>query len=110
MWGARVPSLPGFNEFMVLYIVLQERMDSVLINASVMHYFPEMNVVNLPRLYSDHNPILFVTYAGCVPPKDKRPFLFEANRLTDAVLSSIYESRSSGNSTSLVLAIEGLLK
>ncbi|KAK5834760.1 hypothetical protein PVK06_010436 [Gossypium arboreum] len=109
MWGARVPSLPGFNEFMVLYIVLQERMDSVLINASVMHYFPEMNVVNLPRLYSDHNPILFVTYAGCVPPKDKRPFLSEANRLTDAVLSSIYESRSSDNSTSLVLAIEGFL-
>ncbi|PPD80982.1 hypothetical protein GOBAR_DD22095 [Gossypium barbadense] len=41
-----------------------------LINIVAAQYFPKLNVFSLPRLFSDHHPIVFNTDARGIPPKD----------------------------------------
>lgn len=53
------------------------RLDSVLWNMEAQLDIPKDKALVLPRVYSDHNPILFMDSVGDAPPRNKRPFRFE---------------------------------
>ncbi|CAN0854236.1 hypothetical protein LINGRAHAP2_LOCUS5868 [Linum grandiflorum] len=61
----------------VRFPLLQERLDRSMANISWRHRFPEASVKHLPRLHSDHRPILLSTTGFARIPKQK-PFRFEA--------------------------------
>ncbi|XP_019163505.1 PREDICTED: uncharacterized protein LOC109159849 [Ipomoea nil] len=63
-------------------VVQLRRLDRVLWNLNAQHSFPEGKIMVLPRLHSDHNPIMFVEQAGRPPDPSNRPIRFEAAWLT----------------------------
>ena len=88
--------------------MLQERLDRVLWNTEAMLFFPEAKVVNLPRLCSDHNPILFCTEMLQPPPKESRPFRFEAAWLTHSSFKEVFEQSWSLGNDDLLNAIHAV--
>ncbi|XP_031106173.1 uncharacterized protein LOC116010805 [Ipomoea triloba] len=59
-------------------VVQRCRLDRVLWNVETQINFLEAKVIVLPRLHSYHHPILFMSMTGPPPPRDSRPFRFEA--------------------------------
>ncbi|XP_019168955.1 PREDICTED: uncharacterized protein LOC109164864 [Ipomoea nil] len=59
-------------------VVQMRKLDRVLWNMSAQARFPEGKSIVLPRLHSDHHPVLFLDVAGNPPDRDTRPFRFEA--------------------------------
>ncbi|ONK56453.1 uncharacterized protein A4U43_C10F8870 [Asparagus officinalis] len=59
-------------------VVVRERLDRVLVNDLAREEFVEAKVLNLPRLHSDHHPILFNSTMMAPPPKENRPYRFQA--------------------------------
>lgn len=66
------------------------RLDKLLWNLEAQVAFPEGKTVVLPRLCSDHNPILFIDVAGNPPNVDTRPKRFEAAWLTGKDYDNIW--------------------
>ncbi|XP_031097030.1 uncharacterized protein LOC116001285 [Ipomoea triloba] len=64
-------------------VIQRRRLDRVLWNMRAQLIFPEAKVAVLPRLCSDHNPILFVEEAGRPPDRSLRPVRFEAAWLSN---------------------------
>ncbi|GLT58322.1 hypothetical protein SLA2020_312230 [Shorea laevis] len=56
--------------------IIRERLDRFWCNSNCRVLFPEATVYHLPRLISDHNPIL-LNLAPQIPSIGKRPFRFE---------------------------------
>ncbi|GLT57157.1 hypothetical protein SLA2020_301450 [Shorea laevis] len=56
--------------------IIRERLDRFWCNSDCKALFPEATVYHLPRLISDHNPIL-LNFAPQIPSFGKRPFRFE---------------------------------
>ncbi|XP_031120628.1 uncharacterized protein LOC116023758 [Ipomoea triloba] len=59
-------------------VIQMRRLDRLFWNIEAQLAFPEAKLLVLPRLYSDHNPILFVEEAGQPPNRSSRPIRFEA--------------------------------
>lgn len=57
---------------------IQVRLDRVLANAAWRALFTEATVKHLPRLHSDHCPILLQCEEKLVSDKSRRPFRFQA--------------------------------
>ncbi|XP_031096869.1 uncharacterized protein LOC116001112 [Ipomoea triloba] len=63
-------------------ITQMRRLDRTLWNTAAQLAFPEGKTVVLPRLCSDHNPVLFMDVAGIPSNQNVRPKRFEAAWLT----------------------------
>ncbi|XP_031111750.1 uncharacterized protein LOC116015713 [Ipomoea triloba] len=59
-------------------VTQMRRLDRVLWNINAQIEFLEAKVVILPRVCSNHNPVLFIEKAGSPPNRDIRPSRFEA--------------------------------
>ncbi|XP_031120933.1 uncharacterized protein LOC116024172 [Ipomoea triloba] len=70
-------------------VTQMRRLDRVLWNMNAQLAFPEAKVAVLPRLHSDHSPIMFIEEAGSPPERSLRPFRFEAAWLTREDYNSI---------------------
>ncbi|CAA0835198.1 Unknown protein [Striga hermonthica] len=57
---------------------IPERLDRVLANSSWRLLFPEASVKHLPRLHSDHCPLLLQCEGKLTVDRSKRPFCFQA--------------------------------
>ncbi|XP_031124258.1 uncharacterized protein LOC116026974 [Ipomoea triloba] len=68
------------------------RLDRVLCNVEWRQRFPNVSVVHLPRISSDHAPIL-IRRADVVPIRVRFSFKFQAAWLTDKGFSGVIESR-----------------
>ncbi|XP_028071512.1 uncharacterized protein LOC114273895 [Camellia sinensis] len=67
---------------------ISERLDISLCNESWAQLFPNNKILHLPKLHSDHCPILLHTHAN-PPPRAARPFRFETIWLSDPSLSVV---------------------
>ncbi|XP_019176193.1 PREDICTED: uncharacterized protein LOC109171598 [Ipomoea nil] len=59
-------------------VVQLRRLDRMLWNIEAQLAFLEGNVLVLPRVHSNHNPIMFIDQVGRPPDQNARPFRFEA--------------------------------
>ncbi|KAE8656392.1 hypothetical protein F3Y22_tig00117001pilonHSYRG00005 [Hibiscus syriacus] len=87
-------------------VILQERLDRLLYNIDMVDFFPNLRVVTLTRIYSDHNPILVNTDLEIPMDKDKHPFRFEAAWLTHEEFKMVFNSAWDRKKHSLVDEIE----
>ncbi|XP_019155168.1 PREDICTED: uncharacterized protein LOC109152041 [Ipomoea nil] len=69
-------------------------LDRVLWNMTAQLSFPEAKVVTLPRLHSDHNPLMFKDSAGDPPNRELCPFRFEAAWLSRNDYELIWKAAS----------------
>ncbi|XP_019162202.1 PREDICTED: uncharacterized protein LOC109158760 [Ipomoea nil] len=76
-------------------VIQMRRLDRVLWNLSAQHAFPESKVRVLPRLHSDHSPILFIGHAGRPPDKHLRSVRFEAAWLTRSDYGEVWKKVTS---------------
>lgn len=81
-------------------VIQMRRLDKVLWNMNAQLAFPEAKVVNLPRLHSDHNPVLFIDEAGSPPERHIRPIRFEAAWLSRADYGIIWKDAMSNTNRS----------
>ncbi|OMO56897.1 reverse transcriptase [Corchorus capsularis] len=72
---------------------VQERLDRVLANDEWRLLFPETCVRHLPRLHSDHCPILLQCEPHVVMDSSKRPFRFQAMWLMNAGCKKLVDQR-----------------
>lgn len=81
-------------------VVQRRRLDRVLWNMESQINFPEAKVAVLHRLHFDHHPIMFMSMAGSPPPRDSRPFHFEAAWFSRDDYDELWKSalRDSGGS------------
>lgn len=77
-------------------VVQMRRLDRVLWNVNSQHVFPEAKVVVLPRLCSDHSPILFIDEAGSPLDRSLRPLRFEAAWLSREDYRAIWKDTLAG--------------
>nr|BAE79385.1 unnamed protein product [Ipomoea batatas] len=82
-------------------VVQRRRLDRVLWNVSAQLTFPEAKVSVLPRLCSDHNPILFLDEAGNPPVRSLRPVRFEAAWLTSEDYKHIWKEATEREGSNL---------
>ncbi|XP_031120447.1 uncharacterized protein LOC116023586 [Ipomoea triloba] len=59
-------------------VIQMRKLDRALFNIRAQLDFPKAKVMVLPRLFSDHNPIMFIDEAGNPPSRNSRPVRFEA--------------------------------
>ncbi|CAL1407206.1 unnamed protein product [Linum trigynum] len=77
---------------------VRERLDRVLANNMWTSLFPEVSVRHLPRVKSDHRPLLLSTDLSC-PPAGPKPFRFLAAWLThDEFTPMLQEAWAKGTS------------
>ncbi|XP_031101801.1 uncharacterized protein LOC116005700 [Ipomoea triloba] len=81
-------------------VIQMRRLDRLFWNIEAQVAFPEAKVLVLPRLYSDHNPILFVEEAGQPPNRDLRPIRFEAAWLNRDDYNLIWKEVASNSTQS----------
>ncbi|XVF09026.1 hypothetical protein REPUB_Repub07fG0055100 [Reevesia pubescens] len=89
-------------------VVLQERLDRILWNIEAMRFFPEAKVYNLPRMCSDHNPILFCSEIGQPPSREARPFRFEAAWLLHSDFSNVFKEGWSSRSLCIADSVKAV--
>ncbi|KAE8666647.1 hypothetical protein F3Y22_tig00112495pilonHSYRG00083 [Hibiscus syriacus] len=87
-------------------VTLQERLDKLLHNVEMVDYFPNLIVITLTRVYSDHNPILINTSLEIPVDIEKRPFRFEATWLTHEDFNRAFRVAWDKKKDSLVDAVE----
>ncbi|XP_039050208.1 uncharacterized protein LOC120191304 [Hibiscus syriacus] len=87
-------------------VTLQERLDRLLHNIELVNCFPNLRVVTLTRMYSDHNPILVNTDLELPVDKEKRPFRLEAAWMMHDDFNRIFSSAWDKKKNSLVDAVE----
>lgn len=62
---------------------VQERLDRVLADPNWRLLYPEAALIHLPRVHSDHCPILLKLEPGLYADRSKRPFRFQAMWLSE---------------------------
>ncbi|XP_031091057.1 uncharacterized protein LOC115996050 [Ipomoea triloba] len=72
--------------------------------------FPEAKVVVLPRLHSDHSPIMFMDEAGRPPAKHLRPNRFEAAWLAKPDYEDIWKDATRNMHDNIEVMIEKISK
>ncbi|KAJ4851447.1 hypothetical protein Tsubulata_031896 [Turnera subulata] len=72
-------------------VSMQTRLDRAVATAEWRELFPDASVLHLPRVYSDHHPLLLVL-DGLVGPPSRRPFRFEAAWLSHAQYGPLVRS------------------
>nr|AIK35195.1 LINE-type retrotransposon LIb DNA [Ipomoea batatas] len=77
-------------------VVQMRKLDRVFWNMEAQLTFPEAKIVVLPRLYSDHNPIMFIEEAGRPPERSVRPIRFEAAWLNREDYKTIWKEATEG--------------
>ncbi|XP_038997981.1 uncharacterized protein LOC120123036 [Hibiscus syriacus] len=87
-------------------VMLQERLDRLLQNTDMVELFPNLRVITLTRVYSDHNPILVNANLEIPVDKEKRPFRFEAAWLTHEDFKEIFRSTWDKEKDSLVNTVK----
>ncbi|KAE8715013.1 hypothetical protein F3Y22_tig00110187pilonHSYRG00428 [Hibiscus syriacus] len=87
-------------------VILPERLDILLYNIDMVDFFPNLRVITLTRIYSDHNLILVNTDLEIPMDKDKRPFRFEVAWLTHEEFKMVFNSAWDRKKHSLVDAVE----
>ncbi|XP_031108411.1 uncharacterized protein LOC116012876 [Ipomoea triloba] len=78
------------------------RLDRIFWIVRVQMAFPECKAATLPRVYSDHNPVLFIDEAGSPPDINTRPRCFEAMWLTRDDYSSIWREAAQSTNNNIV--------
>ncbi|XP_019162696.1 PREDICTED: uncharacterized protein LOC109159124 [Ipomoea nil] len=125
-WGSEFINIPGMQRFTDAFsncglidpgsvgtkftwcrfvgnrVTQMRRIDRVLWNMDAQLAFPEAKVVILPRLHSDHNPILFMDAAGSPPDRNLRPFRFEAAWLNRDDYGLIWKNATNGGDQEIV--------
>ncbi|GLT24835.1 hypothetical protein SLA2020_000040 [Shorea laevis] len=89
-------------------VLLRERLDRALFNFEALESFPAAKVINLPRLCSDHHPILLCLDDSCSIGKHAKPFRFEAAWLTHDAFKSVFTQAWLLHASSLPNAINSV--
>ncbi|GLT68417.1 hypothetical protein SLA2020_406500 [Shorea laevis] len=89
-------------------VLLRERLDRALFNLRALESLPEVKVINLPRLCSDHHPVLLCLEPPIQRDRNFRPIRFEAAWLTHEDFKQTFTSAWASNSSSLTSAIKAV--
>lgn len=63
-------------------VTQQHKLDKIVWNMEAQLQYPKAKAIILPITHLDHHPIKFVDQMGGAPPRELRPFRFEAAWLT----------------------------
>ncbi|XP_031091044.1 uncharacterized protein LOC115996040 [Ipomoea triloba] len=88
--GATGPRFTWYHS-VGIRIIQMRRLDRTFWNINAQVAFPEAKIVNLPRLHSDHNPVMFISEAGIPPERHLRPNRFEAAWLSRVDYGNIWK-------------------
>ncbi|GLT51810.1 hypothetical protein SLA2020_251920 [Shorea laevis] len=91
-------------------VLLRERLDRALFNFRALEDLPDAKVINLPRLYSDHHPILLCLDAPPSIRTQNKPTRFEAAWLTYESFKSVFTQAWMAASSSITTAINSVQK
>ncbi|GKU90588.1 hypothetical protein SLEP1_g4569 [Rubroshorea leprosula] len=86
--------------------VMRERLDRAVLNLSAMEEFSTAKLINLPRLCSDHHPILLNIQPNSAVRRPRGPPQFEAVWLTREDFGAVFENAWKSHNVSLAQAIE----
>ncbi|XP_031127486.1 uncharacterized protein LOC116029577 [Ipomoea triloba] len=91
-------------------VTQMRRLDRVLWNVEAQLAFPKGKTVVLPRLSSDHNPLLFIDVAGTPPNNNCRPKRFEAAWLSRDDYGNIWKDATRPGTRDMVDVITDVTK
>ncbi|GLU23527.1 hypothetical protein SLE2022_395250 [Rubroshorea leprosula] len=89
-------------------VFLRERLDRPLFNFMALKSLPNAKVINLPRLYSDHHPILLCFDAPYTAGKLTKPVHFKVAWLTHETFSTVFIEAWMSQNSSLTNAIKSV--
>ncbi|GLT80127.1 hypothetical protein SLA2020_515820 [Shorea laevis] len=89
-------------------IILRERLDRALFNFAALEAFPDAKLLNLPRLCSDHHPIMLCIDTLQPSSRCSKPLRFEAAWLTHANFGVVFSEAWLANAHSLTMAISSV--
>ncbi|GLT51747.1 hypothetical protein SLA2020_251360 [Shorea laevis] len=89
-------------------VSLRERLDRALFNLKALEALPSSKLINLPRLCSDHHPIMLCIDAAPSLHNASKPVRFEATSLTNENFSSIFNVAWNEHHSSLPMAIQSV--
>ncbi|GLU14892.1 hypothetical protein SLE2022_314330 [Rubroshorea leprosula] len=89
-------------------VLLRERLDRALFNMMALESLPDVKVINLPRLCSDHHPVLLCLDAPIQGDRHSRPIRFEAAWLTHEDFHQIFTTAWASHNSSITSAIQSV--
>ncbi|GKV23269.1 hypothetical protein SLEP1_g33018 [Rubroshorea leprosula] len=89
-------------------VVLREKLDRALLNLSGFAEFPNTKLINLPRLCSDHHPIMLHIDPAAPTQQTAKPHRFEAAWLTHVDFRDIFNNAWAAHDQSLPSAINAV--
>ncbi|GLT29391.1 hypothetical protein SLA2020_042630 [Shorea laevis] len=89
-------------------VLLRERLDRALLNLPGFAGFPDAKIINLPRLCSDHHPIMLHIDLASQIQQIAKPYRFEAAWLTLVDFKDVFNNAWAAHDQSLPLAINAV--
>ncbi|GKV23249.1 hypothetical protein SLEP1_g33000 [Rubroshorea leprosula] len=89
-------------------VLLRERLDRALFNMLALEAFPNTKVINLPRLCSDHHPMLLCLEASLQRDRISKPIQFEVAWLTHEDFKPTFTSAWASHRSSITAAIKSV--
>ncbi|GLT70675.1 hypothetical protein SLA2020_427370 [Shorea laevis] len=89
-------------------VVLREKLDIALFNLRALESFLGAKVFNLPRLCSDHHPLLLCLDSSSLMRKASKPLRFEAAWLTHADFGQVFTNAWSAHGALIANAIKSV--
>ncbi|GKV09037.1 hypothetical protein SLEP1_g20594 [Rubroshorea leprosula] len=91
-------------------VLLRERLDRALFNLLALESFADAKVINLPRICSDHHPVLLCLDSPPLLCKASKPLRFEAAWLTHDDFGQVFTNAWVAHGSSIVNAINSVQK
>ncbi|GLT56367.1 hypothetical protein SLA2020_294110 [Shorea laevis] len=89
-------------------VLLRERLDRALFNLLALESFAGAKVINLPRICSDHHPLLLCLDSPPLLRKASKPLRFEAAWLTHDDFGQVFTNAWAAHGSSIVNAINSV--